>query len=151
MVGWLVFAVTAAALVFGLSGRNYYHLLGATHSYSDVESFFYASFSSTAWAICVGWLVLTSYCGCGGGLGTLLSHPVWVLPSRVTYSVFVLSLPFHLMISYSVHRFFFVSTFSFVLSYVGITVICFQAAFLISLVAESPYIALSKLARSPRS
>ncbi|XP_018022642.1 nose resistant to fluoxetine protein 6 [Hyalella azteca] len=76
--GWLVFAVTVAAVVFGLSGKNYSHLFGTLPPFGGAESFFYASFATPAWAMCVGWLVLTSYCGCGGGVGTLLAQYVWV-------------------------------------------------------------------------
>ncbi|KAF2359678.1 hypothetical protein FHG87_009570 [Trinorchestia longiramus] len=145
-VGWMVVIATALSIVFGIVERNYFHF-GPTHTYNNTERFFYSSFTSTAWAVCISWIIIMTYAGSGNGgpVGSILSHPLWVLPSRFTYSVYVICYPLQLMIYYSIHRLFFVSDLSFLLTYTAIAVVCFMVGIFVCLFGEAPYVNASKL------
>ncbi|KAF2359677.1 Acyltransferase 3 [Trinorchestia longiramus] len=145
VLGWTVFTATCLAVVFGLTNINYYSLRNPQPELSPAATFFYASFDSAAWACCIGWIILTCSFGLAGPIDEFLSHPIWQVPSRVTYSVYLISLPLQGFIFYSGYRLIHLSHLTLLLGYGGVVVLSFLSGILISFVGEAPYVALGKI------
>ncbi|XP_047736168.1 uncharacterized protein LOC125177797 [Hyalella azteca] len=80
-----------------------------------------------------------------GPVNEFLSHPFWQVPCRISYPVYLISLPVQKWIFYSTVRDIYLSNTTILLSYCGVLVISFMSAFFISLIAEAPYINITKV------
>lgn len=151
IVGWAIFFITCQAVVFGLAGANSYSFAirpeNRPRDLGGFEEFMYGSFAIAAWAACIGWMVVMCALKLAGPINLFLSHPMWQPLSRVSYPVYLISLPIQRLIFANIYRTVYLTNLSIIMSYCGVVVFSFLSSFAISLIAESPFIALNRMLR----
>lgn len=63
---WVTITIVALAVVFGLSGTNEIRLPEHEQKLGPFAAFCYAAFTSAAWAVVVGWVILVCALGLAG-------------------------------------------------------------------------------------
>jgi len=150
-LGWVVVTAVALAVVLGLKASNYTALFSNSsevpppHVLSEAETFFYASLVILAWSAVVAWVVMLCALGLAEPLNFFMSHPMWQPLSRLSFGVYLVSLPLQTLIFATLQEFMFVNYNMMFLLWSGIVVLSFMGSLLLSLLAESPVINLLKL------
>lgn len=97
------------------------------------------------WAACVGWIIFASHNNRGGFINSILSWEGFLPLSRLTYAAYLVH-PVVMMIHvYSKRSLIYISDFDMAYLFMGHFVTSFLAAFVISVCAEAPALALEKL------
>ena len=142
-----------------------YSVVTKNTSPSPVISIIYGGLHRAVWGICISWVILACHWGYGGWINTFLSHPIFQPLSRLTFSIYILSLPIQYMIYHSQKRQFFFNHFVMVSKLVlenqnfnlkksipfqlertfGSLFFIILGAVMLSLIAEAPVIELEKL------
>ncbi|GBP17333.1 Nose resistant to fluoxetine protein 6 [Eumeta japonica] len=134
-VGWCACAGTLLFLIFGL----YRTQLGA------ISAAFYSAFSHSLWAACIGWIIVACSTGHGGWLRHMLASPLLYPFSRVTYCAYLVHpMVLRYVAMHLTHPIHLGELLVFVL-FVGLTVISYALAFLISIAFEAPIVTMLKI------
>ncbi|XP_068231432.1 nose resistant to fluoxetine protein 6-like isoform X2 [Palaemon carinicauda] len=149
IVGWLATTAVALSIVFGIERYNKRELPGTPPEMSLVESVLYGGFHRTVWGVVLGWIVLACHWGYGGPINWFLSHPLWQPLSRLTYCIYLTSLPIQLAILSCTVRPTYFSNLTKVEETCGVLFITIIASILLTLIAESPILRLEKLILEP--
>ncbi|XP_071547734.1 nose resistant to fluoxetine protein 6-like isoform X2 [Panulirus ornatus] len=147
--GWTSAVGVALAVLFGIVRYNFAGLPSQVAHMSLVEAVVYGGLHRAAWGAAVAWVVLACHWGYGGPIDWFLSYPLWQPLSRLTYSIYLTSLPIQFMLLYSTTRTTYFSHIIKVEETCGVLFIVFLASVLLSLVSESPILALEKLVLQP--
>ncbi|KAL6448079.1 hypothetical protein ACFW04_000249 [Cataglyphis niger] len=125
-------------VLFGLYNRNI----------SVLSTAVYVALSRTIWAIGIAWIVIACSTKHGGIIGQVLSFKVWIPLSRLTYCAYLLN-PF-IIHSINLHdessahmEFLLLGT-----KFMGQVVISYFCAYALSLMAEAPFIMLTRMLQS---
>ncbi|OWR49275.1 hypothetical protein KGM_215307 [Danaus plexippus plexippus] len=134
-VGWAVCAGVLLSLVFGLHGAR---LAGVTAAV-------FSALSHSLWAACVGWVIIACSTGHGGWVRPLLSSPVLYPFSRVTYCAYLVHpVVLRYVAMHLTHPIHLGELLVFVL-FLGLAVISFFLAFVISVAFEAPIVTMLKI------
>ncbi|XP_023242684.1 nose resistant to fluoxetine protein 6-like isoform X1 [Centruroides sculpturatus] len=139
VLGWICTCVCSGAVLFSARDWN------VGHKPSPWISALYASTNRTVWSLCVSWVVITSVYGYGGIVSKFLSCKLFAPFSRVCYCTYLIH-PLILWVYNAQRRDTIYPTY-FIWMYmiIGHIVLSFVCAFVISLVTESPFLALQSI------
>ncbi|KAJ3630434.1 hypothetical protein MTP99_011629 [Tenebrio molitor] len=134
---WLVSLCSMLALVL-------YHVVFTRHNYDVTRSAFFNSLSRPIWSLAVCSIIYSCSTGRGGCVNTFLSHPVFVVLGKLTYSMYLI----HVLVIFvvvgnpkeSTHF----SNFEIFHDFCGIFVDILVCSFVICLVFETPVMLLIK-------
>nr|XP_006823298.1 PREDICTED: nose resistant to fluoxetine protein 6-like [Saccoglossus kowalevskii] len=138
-IGWCLATIVALSCVYGLYSTAHGHVL------STAENVIYGTFSRFAWSLTLSWVVFACRYGIGGAVEDFLSHSFWIPLSRLTFCAYLL----HPMIldilvfAFATPLHFTINILSF--HFVGVTVMSYGAALLLSMSVEYPCGNLEKL------
>lgn len=142
LLGWLLAALVACLVIFGVANYN-------TTDHPDLMppavSVIYGGFSRGAWALALLWVVFACHTGYGGPINTFLSHPSWQPLSRLTYTMFLTTIPVQFVYSGAVFLPLYLDHLNKIVETCGYLFIGGLLAILLSLMTEGPVLGLEKL------
>ena len=129
---WVLSGIILFSTVYGL----YFTWHG--HITSKAENVIYIMFSRFAWSLGMAFLVFACHYGYGGPVNWFLSMKFWIPLSRVSYNAYLLH-PFILMVIFGSHRTIDnYQDYTFAVYAIGITVLSYGAAAVVSVFVEFP-------------
>ncbi|CAK1547990.1 unnamed protein product [Leptosia nina] len=135
IVGWVVCTATLLFLIFGLYRTEL----------SVGSAAVYSALSHSLWAACIGWIIIACSTGHGGWIRPLLSAPILYPFSRVTYCAYLVHpVVLRVVAMYLTHPIHLGEMLVFVL-FLGLTVISYFLAFVISVAFEAPIVTMLKI------
>ncbi|VVC86998.1 unnamed protein product [Leptidea sinapis] len=134
-VGWICCTGMLLFLIFGLYRSEL----------SVASAAVYSAVSHSLWAAAIGWIIIACSTGHGGWLHALLSAPVLYPFSRVTYCAYLVHpVVLRVVAMHLTHPIHLGEMLVFVL-FLGLTVISYFLAFLISVAFEAPIVTMLKI------
>ncbi|KAL4703979.1 hypothetical protein ACJJTC_000365 [Scirpophaga incertulas] len=138
--GWASCCALLLFLIFGLYRANLSTAAAAT----------YSALSHSLWAACVGWIILACSTGHGGWVRSILAAPVLYPFSRVTYCAYLVHpVVLRFVAMHLTHPIHLGELLVFVL-FLGLTVISYALAFIISVAFEAPIVTMLKIVSPQR-
>ncbi|KAL5011855.1 hypothetical protein ScPMuIL_010406 [Solemya velum] len=137
--GWLVSTFCALAVLYGL-----YDAMNG-HPLTENVSALFNAVHRTVWGGCVCWVIFACSTGYGGPVNTILSWNALLPLTRLTYTMYLIH---PIVISWWALRqrqTFYHTTENMIYLFFGTLIICYAAAFVVSLAFESPFMALEKV------
>ncbi|XP_042889060.1 nose resistant to fluoxetine protein 6-like [Penaeus japonicus] len=145
--GWAAATGVALAVVFGIARYN--NPSPGTPQMSLTEAVLYGGLHRAAWAVAVAWIILACHWGYGGPVDWFLSHPCWQPLSRLTYCIYLSSLPIQFALQYSTVRPHYYTNLAKIQETCGVLFIVILVSIALTLVSESPILRLEKLILRP--
>lgn len=145
--GWAAATGVALAVVFGIARYN--DPSPGTPQMSLAEAVLYGGLHRAAWAAAVAWVVVACHWGYGGPVDWFLSHPCWQPLSRLTYCIYLTSLPIQFALQYSLVRPHYYTNLAKIQETCGVLFIVILVSVALTLVSESPVLGLEKLLLRP--
>ncbi|XP_048482019.1 nose resistant to fluoxetine protein 6 isoform X1 [Plutella xylostella] len=134
-VGWLCCTGTLLFLIFGLYNTRL----------SVAAAAAYSALSHSLWAAAIGWIIVACSTGYGGWVRSLLAAPVLYPFSRVTYCAYLVHpVVLRYVAMHLTHPIHLGELLVFVL-FLGLTVISYVLAFIISVAFEAPMVTMLKI------
>jgi len=143
LIGWLSAVVGALTVIYGP-----WHIFVANGTFfTDIESGLYAACHRFVWGSAVAWLIYACHYKRSGVINTILSWPVWMPLSRLTYGAFLMHMeviyvyiltketPIHYQVNETVF------------SIVPIWVFSYAGAYVLAVLVEYPVLNLEKYIR----
>ncbi|KAK7072437.1 hypothetical protein SK128_013072 [Halocaridina rubra] len=144
-IGWVSATVVALSIIFGIARYNKLAVPSSVPEMSVTEAALYGGFHRAVWGIVLAWIVLACHWGYGGPINWFLSHPLWQPLSRLTYCIYLTSLPIQeLLITSNVTPTYF-SYLMKIQETCGAMFITFLVSIALSLISEAPILRLEKL------
>ncbi|XP_076627065.1 nose resistant to fluoxetine protein 6 [Colletes latitarsis] len=139
-IGWTIGTMCNFTVLYGLIDRNLPIVLSVA----------YAALSRVVWAFGIAWLVVACATNNGGIINKVLSHPVWLPLSRISYSIYLLNplLIYTVYLSTSYPLFHDPVTTAAI--FLGICLATFIFGLMLSLIAEVPAILLLRIMFAPK-
>ncbi|XP_060603088.1 nose resistant to fluoxetine protein 6-like [Ruditapes philippinarum] len=139
LLGWLVATACCLSTLYG----NFDSIRG-THIPSKEENALHNALSSSVWGLGVGWVVYACATGYGGIINSFLSWKLFIPLSRLTYISYLIH-PVIMEIYYMSKRDpIYITDFDAVYFFFGHLIMANGAAFVLSLLFESPFMGLEK-------
>ncbi|XP_073949762.1 nose resistant to fluoxetine protein 6-like [Choristoneura fumiferana] len=104
------------------------------------------SFSRPAWAACVGWMIFACTHGYGGPINWFLSLRMWKLPARISFAMYIFHYPLMHIVSASAVAPGYFTVAAYFYRFLSNYVASFVVAFMVTLLVDSPFSTLIKLA-----
>ncbi|XP_033118103.1 nose resistant to fluoxetine protein 6-like [Anneissia japonica] len=139
LLGWVTATVIGLAVVYGLYGNFHGNHL------SKAATVVYITLCRFAWAIALAWVVFACATGYGGPVNSLLSWSAWIPLARISYCAYLLHPIIMFVFYYSLPTAVYFSDFLMVYFFLGHLVLSYTGAFVLSVCAEAPFMALEKL------
>ncbi|KAK3607208.1 hypothetical protein CHS0354_031705 [Potamilus streckersoni] len=139
LVGWLIATGVALAVLYGLYNPN------NEHTMSTRVSALYLSTARTAWCMALAWVIFSCATGNGGFINTLLSWNAYVPLGRLTYCAYLIHPIVMYLYYYSLRTTIVFNDLNISYLFVSHLVFAYAAAFILSLVFESPMMGLEKV------
>ncbi|XP_043253992.1 nose resistant to fluoxetine protein 6-like [Colletes gigas] len=139
-IGWTIGTMCNVTVLYGLIDRNLPIFLSVA----------YAALSRVIWAFGIAWLVVACATNNGGIINKVLSHPIWLPLSRMSYSIYLLNplLIYTVYLSTSYPLFHDPVTTAAI--FLGISLATFIFGLMLSLIAELPAILLLQMMFAPK-
>ncbi|CAH1370108.1 unnamed protein product, partial [Tenebrio molitor] len=134
---WLVSLFSMLALVL-------YHVVFMRDNYDVTRSAFFNSLSRPIWSLAVCFIVYSCCTGRGGCVNTFLSHPVFVVLGKLTYSMYLIHVLVILVVVGNPKESTHFSNFEIFHDFCGIFIDILVCSFVICLVFETPVMLLIK-------
>ncbi|XP_076451827.1 uncharacterized protein LOC143287601 [Babylonia areolata] len=106
----------------------------------------YEAFGRPAWAMCVAWIIFACHNNRGGFINSILSWEGFLPVSRLTYAAYLVHPVIMMLHVFSKKALIFIDDYDLAYLYMGHTLTAYLTAFVFSLVAEAPALALERLA-----
>ncbi|XP_076053963.1 nose resistant to fluoxetine protein 6-like [Oratosquilla oratoria] len=142
VTGWTVALFLATSSLFGM--YSYSQVYDAME-YGVMTQFFYGGFHRAVWALALAWVVVACHTGNGGVVNSFLSYPGWQPLSRLTYSIYLMSIVVQLSIGLTKKSTIYVTHKEIIIETCGSLFVTAIAATIVSLSVESPILGLEKL------
>ncbi|XP_071955722.1 nose resistant to fluoxetine protein 6-like [Antedon mediterranea] len=139
VLGWLAATGIALSVVYGLYGSYHGRPLSAS------ATVVYITLCRFSWAVALAWVVFACDAGYGGPVNSLLSWSFWIPLSRINYCAYLVHPIIMFVFYYSLPNSIYFTDFLFVYFYLGHLMFSYAVAFLLSVCAEAPFMALEKL------
>ncbi|XP_078365906.1 O-acyltransferase like protein-like isoform X2 [Oculina patagonica] len=142
MAGWCVAIILAVSTLYGE-----YKVLRTDdpQPFSRAENITYGTFSRFSWSLALAWVIFACHHGLGGLVNKILSARFWIPLSRLTYCAYLVH---PIVIATLLESFQTVQAYSDVhtaFRFVGVVVMSYAAAFIVSVCVEFPMMQLEKL------
>ncbi|GIY22649.1 nose resistant to fluoxetine protein 6 [Caerostris darwini] len=144
IAGWITSFVLSLSVVYGVYDWN----LGNVPSLA--VSTLYTCTNKLVWALALAWVTITCMTGNGGFVTTILSWEVFVPLSRLTYMTYIIHPIIQIMYMGSTKTAIRMEHKTILFMYLSNIVLGFMCACILSLLFESPFMAVEKLFFSPR-
>ncbi|KAK7094202.1 hypothetical protein V1264_007855 [Littorina saxatilis] len=105
----------------------------------------YESVGRPLWAACVAWIIFACHNNRGGFINSILSWEGFLPLSRLTYAAYLVHPIVMMLHAYSKRALYYIDDFDMVYLFLGHSAVTYFTAFLFSLVAEAPALAVEKL------
>ncbi|XP_033118097.1 nose resistant to fluoxetine protein 6-like [Anneissia japonica] len=139
ILGWVIATVIGLAVVYGLYGNFHDNHL------TKAGTVVYITLCRFAWAVSLAWVVFACTTGYGGPVNSLLSWSAWVPLARINYCAYLIH-PIIITVFYvSLPNMIYFTDFLMVHFYLSNLVLSYACAFILSVCAEAPFMALEKL------
>ncbi|XP_078365902.1 O-acyltransferase like protein-like isoform X1 [Oculina patagonica] len=142
MAGWCFAIILAVSTLYGE-----YKVLRTDDPqlFSRAENITYGTFSRFAWSLALAWVIFACHRGLGGLVNKILSARFWIPLSRLTYCAYLVHpiVIITLFGSFETVRAY--SDVHIAFCFVGVVVISYAAAFIVSVCVEFPMMQLEKL------
>ncbi|XP_063604151.1 nose resistant to fluoxetine protein 6-like isoform X2 [Penaeus indicus] len=145
--GWAAAIGVALAVVFGIARYN--DPSPGTPQMTLAEAVLYGALHRAAWAAAVAWVIVACHWGYGGPVDWFLSHPCWQPLSRLTYCIYLTSLPIQFALQYSTMRPHYYTNLAKIQETCGVLFIVILVSVALTLVSEAPILGLEKLLLRP--
>eukprot|EP00903_Cladosiphon_okamuranus_P009785 g9302.t1 len=143
--------LTSAALMAFLVYGTYWAYQDMSESrLSPWQDHLYLAFSRPAWALGVALMCLLCFCGHGGVVDWLLTHPGWTTPSRLTYCAYLFHTGLLTVLYGSRDVATELTSLEYAVTYMGVVLGTFAGATLLHLLVEAPFRNLESLERRRR-
>ncbi|XP_037070378.1 nose resistant to fluoxetine protein 6-like [Pollicipes pollicipes] len=142
LAGWLVAALTACLVVYGLYDYSTVPPLAVP---SKTASIVYAALNRPAWGMCLAWVVIACVHGYGGFINTLLSWKFWIPLSRVTYCCYLVSIDIQIFFYATLKSVLYFDQTTAVYAFLATLTVSIAVATVFSLAFEAPMMALEKI------
>uniref|UniRef100_A0A0P5Y8E9 Nose resistant to fluoxetine protein n=1 Tax=Daphnia magna TaxID=35525 RepID=A0A0P5Y8E9_9CRUS len=142
VTGWVMATLTGMVVIYGMLP---YLDENTVPVIDPVVRVSYGVLYHSAWALVIGWVIFACTHGYGGFVHRFLSWKLFLPFSRLSYAVYLLHL--HYIFAYLSHlrKPFYYSEYVYFTTYLGILVIAFMMAFVVSVFVEMPFTNLDKL------
>ncbi|KAK8401121.1 hypothetical protein O3P69_002701 [Scylla paramamosain] len=144
-LGWGVAVGVLLAVLFGIAPYNYVGMPSEVPHMSTAEAVLYGGVHRAAWGAAVSWVIVACTWGYGGPVAYILEHPIWQPFSRLSYCIYLTSLPIQYVVLYSTKRPTFYSFYNKVQETAGVMLMIMAISVLVSLISESPILRLEKI------
>ncbi|XP_054713744.1 nose resistant to fluoxetine protein 6-like [Uloborus diversus] len=144
ILGWLVSSVAALTVLYGVYEWNQGNVP------SLVVSTLYTCTNKFVWSLALGWVTVVCMTGNGGIVTRILSWQAFVPLSRLTYMAYLVHPIIQFMYVGSTRVLIRADHRTFVFMYLGYVLTGFMSAFVLSLLFESPFMALEKVFLAPK-
>ncbi|XP_053612591.1 O-acyltransferase like protein-like [Plodia interpunctella] len=142
--GLVVLFWTISFTIFGLISYAVYEVVQPTFDNLVVDAIM-ATYSRSAWAAVLGWMIFACVHGYGGPINWLLSLNMWKLPSRLSYAMYLFHYPLQFVINSTeiAPVYFTVSAFTF--KFLAYATLTFIVSFFACLLVDAPCSVLVKM------
>ncbi|KAH0820849.1 hypothetical protein GEV33_001942 [Tenebrio molitor] len=123
-------------------GLILYHKIFMTNDYSVIRSAFFNTFSRTIWSLSTGLIIFLCSTGHGGFINTFLSHPIFVVLGKLTYSMFLLNCSVIYVVVGNQKQPGYFSSFQLLYEFCGIFAIVVVCSVAMNLIFERPFLSL---------
>ncbi|XP_072014768.1 nose resistant to fluoxetine protein 6-like [Amphiura filiformis] len=140
LIGWCYATATGIGLVYGL-----YRTTQGDYQ-TQPQAVFYQTVSRTLWSSAVAWVAFACAIGKGGPVNSILGWSAFAPLAKLTYTAYLLH-PILIYVYYmsAVTPFLHYNDYNMVYNYLGTLVLTYAAAYIMSVCAEAPFMALEKL------
>ncbi|XP_071543592.1 nose resistant to fluoxetine protein 6-like [Panulirus ornatus] len=142
LLGWLVAAVIGLLVIYGMTD---YNTLDNPKKLPLGISTVYAGFSRGAWCLALLWVVFACHTGYGGPINSFMGHPSWQPLSRLTYSMYLTTIPTQLIYRGMTYMPLYLNHLNKITETFGYLFIGGLLAVVVSLMTEGPILGLEKL------
>ncbi|CAH2076899.1 unnamed protein product, partial [Iphiclides podalirius] len=97
-----------------------------------------------SWAIAIGWIVLACVHGYGGPINWFLSLPMWQLPSRISYGMYLFHYPIMLVVSGTALSPQYFSVANVIYQFLSYFSLTFIVSFVFTVVIDAPFTVIFK-------
>ncbi|KAK8389789.1 hypothetical protein O3P69_009056 [Scylla paramamosain] len=144
VVGWVVSAAIAIAVLFGMTEYNVLDF-SDPKKVSQVVSILYGGLSRLAWGVSLMWVVFACHTGYGGIMNSILSHPSLQPLSRLTYSLFLVTIPVQIIYTGAIYMPLYVNHLTKIIETCGYLFIGGLIGIPLTLAVERPILGLEKI------
>ncbi|XP_063604105.1 nose resistant to fluoxetine protein 6-like [Penaeus indicus] len=142
LTGWTVATFSALAVLLGAWS---YNQIAAAYYYDPITQVLYGGLHRGVWCAALAWVVVACHFGYGGVVNAFLSHPSWQPLSRLTYCMFLVSLPTQIILVFNIKDLVYFTHVNKIIQTCGTVFISIVLALLLSLTAEVPILGLEKM------
>ncbi|XP_076093698.1 nose resistant to fluoxetine protein 6-like [Mytilus galloprovincialis] len=139
LFGWLVAAVLACAVLYGI-----YDDVNGNRPSQEVSSF-YITVHRTVWGAAVSWVIFACAHGYGGYVNTVLSWKGFIPLSRLTYCAYLVHPPIIYYYLLTRRRLIHFTDTEIIYEFLGHLALSYAAAFITSMAFEAPMMGLEKV------
>ncbi|XP_071057341.1 nose resistant to fluoxetine protein 6-like [Onthophagus taurus] len=115
------------------------------HPYNRFEDSFYISMSRSAWTLGVMWMVWACKHGYGGPVNFLLSHPIFQVLGKLSYSIFIWHMLLQFLNNGALKLPIYFSDFSIAYKYLGDMCLIVAFSFGYTIIFECPFLNISRI------
>lgn len=144
-LGWGVAMGVLVAVLFGIAPYNYVATPSEVPQMSTAEAVLYGGVHRAAWGAGVSWVIIACTWGYGGPVAYILEHPIWQPFSRLSYCIYLTSLPIQYVVMHSYKRLAYYSFYNKVQETAGVMLVIVAVSVFVSLISESPILRLEKM------
>ncbi|XP_072014772.1 nose resistant to fluoxetine protein 6-like [Amphiura filiformis] len=140
LLGWCYALATGVGMVYGLYGTS------QGHYQTQPQAVFYQTVSRTLWSSAVAWVAFACAIGKGGPVNSILGWSAFAPLAKLAYCAYLLH-PIVMNVYYmsAVTPFHAISDYNIIYLFLGNLVLSYAAAYIMSVCAEAPFMALEKL------
>ncbi|XP_063992306.1 nose resistant to fluoxetine protein 6-like [Diachasmimorpha longicaudata] len=139
-VGWI-----SAVLAFAFIFFTYRIFQQDGYKWKAPWEIFYTAVARHIWAFGVCWIVYASVLGYAGIVGKILSLPIFMPFGRISYSVYLIHFMIQMMRVGATRTPLYFTDGGIIYSFLGQYIVCTLGGLLLSLIFESPFVALEKI------
>ncbi|XP_050737494.1 nose resistant to fluoxetine protein 6-like isoform X2 [Eriocheir sinensis] len=143
-VGWMVSAAIALAVLFGMADYNVF-TFEKDNSIPQAASILYGGLSRLAWGVSLLWVVFACHTGYGGIANSILAHPSLQPVSRLTYSLYLVTICIQIVYSGTTYVPLYVNHLNKAIETCGYLFLGGLVAIPLNLAVERPILGLEKL------
>ncbi|XP_046631169.1 nose resistant to fluoxetine protein 6-like isoform X3 [Daphnia pulicaria] len=140
--GWVTATLIGLTVNFGMAPFVDETVVPVVNPFIRVS---YGTLHHSAWAITIGWIIFACTHGYGGFINNFLSCKLFIPFSRLSYAVYLIHFNFIKAYASHLRKPFYFTEYVYATTYLGILVIAFVLAFVVSVVVEMPFLNLDKL------
>ncbi|XP_057375604.2 nose resistant to fluoxetine protein 6-like [Daphnia carinata] len=142
IAGWVMALLIGLLVIFGMMPYLDEAQIPVINPFVRIS---YGAFHRSSWAMVVAWLIFSCTHGYGGCINTLLSSKSLLPLSRLSYAVYLVHFAYVKAYVSHMRKPMYIAEYYFFTTYLGILMVSFMLASVISVIMEMPFMNLDKL------